>query len=347
MTVQETRTATASKAVDHLRRTQKAQDDAELTRISAENERLAQRFAGEKQKIVSMEIDQKLKDRAAAHRLPEDASREERQRRHAQQMAYAAEIGVDLAALNRMRADFGAQARKINALPYQGDFALSMLPGSRQEPELATAKRNYNGSWDPGWQTLATNASKFSVWNADTYFDTVTNRAGSHIRFRQRETDDYDTATMWWRNGYMVLYTPATLRHLVIDVALVPQISRFFIDTDNEPGSSSCTVQLHQSIRVEVYSDWSDAVPQEITVGQLSYTGTSNPEAWIDSQAFQPWSQWNARVTTQRQYAAGNTLAIFVSEMNYASGVKLDDTRLTAGVNAAWYLDNIVVSPLW
>ncbi|MBW8482155.1 hypothetical protein [Actinomadura parmotrematis] len=340
-----TETTVPPEAIEHLREVQAAQDRADAERTAKAGALVAARFAAERRHIVPPEIDAALAESAAARRLPEDAPIEDRLARYAAQRARAAELGVDLVALDRLRAAFAAEAERAAAPQTAGALDLARRPGERRAPVPSDAKVDYNGSWDPGPTWYSTDQSNFSVWNADTYFDTVTNRAGNHIQFRQRATDDNDSCAMSWRNGYMVLYTPPALRNLIIDVDLVPQISRFFVDTDNEPGSSACNVQLHQLLHVEVYSSWADAVPQETTAGILSSTGTSNPEAWIDSEAFPPWSLWTGTVTTQRSYPPGHTLAIFVAIRNQASGIKLDDTRLTAGVNAAWYMDAINVRP--
>lgn len=334
-----------AEAIARLRDAQAKRDAAQDATIVAAGEEVAARFVAQHRRIVVPEVQEKLRLRGAELRLPGDASLEAKTRRLAAQRAYAAELGVDLAALDRMRADFAAQTEVVSALGRTGGIELTWK-GQSEDTERASAKRNYDGWWDPGYSWSSSRPGDFAIWNADTYFDPITNRAGSHIRFRQRETGDKTTCSMSWRNGYMVLYTPSISGNVVVDIDLACQISKFFIDTDNEPGSSACSVQLTQSVQIEFYNSWADDFPVETRVEHITATGTSNPENWQDFTAVPAWKLLHARMPSFKSYQAGHQLAIFVSIRNQATGIKLDDTRLTAGVNAAYYLDDTVVSRL-
>lgn len=338
-------TSIPAEAIARLQDAQMERDKAQAQRIVAAGEEVAARFRAEQRRIVVPEVQEKLRLRGAELRLPEDAGLKAKTRRLAAQRAFAAELGVDLVALDRMQADFAAQAEAVSALERTGGVELT-LKGQSEDTDRASAKRNYDGWWDPGYAWSSSRPGDFAIWNADTYFDPVTNRAGNHIRFRQRETGDKTTCSMIWRNGYMVLYTLSGSGPIVVDIDLTCQISKFFIDTDNEPGSSACNVQLTQSVQIEFYNSWADAVPVETRVEHITATGTSNPENWQDSTAVPAWKLLHARIPSFKSYQAGAQLAIFVSIRNQASGIKLDDTRLTAGVNAAYYLDDIIVSRL-
>lgn len=254
-------TAIPPEALERIRRTQGERDAAEVERGVTAYKPLVARFTAEQRKIVPVELDEKLKVHVAKNRLPEDASVEDRRGRAEAQRKYAAELGIDLAALDRMRQDFATQAVKLGTLPDLGDIEVTDLADGRRP---TTDARVYNGSWDPGPTWSSTKPGSFAVWNADSYFDPATNRAGSHIRFRQRETDDNTIVSMAWRNGYMVLHTPSSTSRVRMEVDLTKEFSRYFIDTDNEPGNSSCNVLLQQAVRVEIYSSWADEIPQEI-----------------------------------------------------------------------------------
>ncbi|MGK5558117.1 hypothetical protein ACSNOI_41585 [Actinomadura kijaniata] len=340
-----TDTGIPAEAIEHLRAVQAERDAAQNERFVAAGEQVAARFAAEQRKIVTPEAQERLRRRGSELRLPENAGLDAKNRRAAAMRAYATELGVDLVALDRMRADFAEQARALNELERTGGVELTWR-GQGEDTERTSDKRNYDGWWDPGYSWSSSRPGDFAIWNADSYFDPVTNRTGSHIRYRQRETGDKTTCSMSWRNGYMVLYTPSVTGGVVVDIDLACQISRFFIDTDNEPGSSACDVSLTQSVQIEFYHSWADAVPVETRIEHIAVTGTSNPENWQDYVAVPAWKLLHARIPSFKTYQAGHQLAIFVSTRNQATGIKLDDTRLTAGVNAAYYVDDIVVSRL-
>ncbi|MFG2001781.1 hypothetical protein ACGFNU_21785 [Spirillospora sp. NPDC048911] len=335
-------------ALDHMRETMAARDAAQAERIVAAGQAVVERFEAERLKIVPAELQKRLRAHAAEHRLAEDADLEARLRRSARQRAYMAEIGVDLVALDRMRADFAEQAGAVAALPGMGDAEVSIVPGEGRALEEGDASLvAYDGNWDPGPAWGSSRPGDFAVWNQESFWAPTINRAGSHIRFRQRETGDNSWAWMSWRNGYMRLFTLPAARPLVVDVDVTCEHSRFFIDTDDEPGGSGCRVELSQSVQVEVYSNWADSVPQETVSGLLASTGTTSTENWQDFEAVPAWSKRKVRVNSQKTYAGGQQVAVFASIMNFANGARLNDTRLTAGVDAAWIIDNITVRPVF
>jgi hypothetical protein len=347
MTTQEAPTKIPPEAIERLQRAQAERNQAETKRICTEGEKVTDRFRGEWLRIVPVELYEKLKARAAERRLPEDASPQEQRRRWEEQRAYATELGVDLAALDRMRAAFSTEVAKITGRSDIQKCELTRLPDKVDAASVPLgAKREYNGWWDPGWSWYSSRPQDFAVWNADSYFDPVTNRSGNYIKFRQRETGDNTVASMLWHNGYMVFYTPPKQAGMTIEVDITCQISRFFVDTDNEPGVSHCDVEVAQDLYVEVYNSWADTDPMQITSGGLTWWNTTDPEDWApEGDQFPQWSTWRAKVNTWQVCPPGKPLAFYFAIRNRAHGFKLDDTRLTAGVNAAWYFDDVRIYP--
>jgi hypothetical protein len=62
----------------------------------------------------------------------------------------------------------------------------------------------FDGWWDGGISWHSSRPSKFAVWNAESI--TIRPAAGSNIKFRQSETDNFDDAYMTSHGGYMRLF---------------------------------------------------------------------------------------------------------------------------------------------
>lgn len=337
-------TAVPADVADRMRNALAEQHRAEQEKHNAEITALQRRFAAQRALIVPRELDEKLRAHAAAKRLPEDASVEDRRRRFAAQTRYATEIGVDTAALTRWREDFGREAQRLAVPPHlSSENTVVDSTGEALKPSGLV----FNGSWDPGYSAWSSHSSQFAIWNAQSYFDPANARAGSNIKFRQRETDDSDNAGMQWPNGYMVLYTMPRTGRLQIRVDMTCDFSRHFIDCDNEPGNSSCKVQAFQAVYASIYNDWSDEVPVMNTSGiVLEDDYSTDEEEWID------WSPIPAGASrtvylhsaTTPSLPVGFDFAIWVAQLNYAEAIKLNDTRATIGVNASWVINNITVT---
>lgn len=205
-------------------------------------------------------------------------SKEERIRRRASNRAYAADLGVDLAALARLGADFRQRFQELHKsrLVIHSDNRVVTLPDQQESAPKRAA--GWAGTWDPGYEYYTSHASQFAIWNAGSYYNPASSRTGSNIRFRQRETDNFDNAWLNWRNGYMVFYTMPTTAHIMVTVTLTYMFSHHFIDTDNEPGDSECQVMVGQWVGAEIFSDWSDGLPQEYvpSSAHLAYDYTAH-----------------------------------------------------------------------
>lgn len=322
-----------------MRQARDARDEAERARITAAAQPVLERFRAEQSKLVTPDVQRRLREHAAGLRLPDDAGVEERRRRAATQRAYAAQLGVDLVALDRMRADFGRQCDAI--LP----GASPPAPASRAPQADALQAVNWNGWWDAGFYWYSSHASQFALWDTVSYHNLGTSRAGSHIRFRQRETDDSDIAYLTSHNGFMIWYTPFVTDGIVLEMDLRCHVSRYFIDTDNEPGNSSCHVKVQQWLVAEWYRSWSDASPIEHVDGFLENPRSSTDlEEWVDEQMTPPGSlRTNMRVFSGRKYPPGQPVAIYIGVSNRANAFSLNDTRCTLGVDGGWYIERLTI----
>lgn len=340
------RAGVPSDAVDRIRTAQRLRAEAETARIRTETQALRDHFLAEKLTLIPADVDRRLRERAAANRLPEGASQEERRRLRAAQLDHAVELGVDLAAMDRMRADFGRRAKAIRARNVPGEVEVIALP-DREIPAVAPLSTAWDGSWDQGSQAWSSRGSQFAIHNAQSYFDPQSGRAGSHIRFRQRQTGDDDSAGMSWTNGYMVLYTPPRTAQLLIDIYLTCAFSRHFIDTDNEPGNSGCHVSVNQNVVAEIYRSWSHPAPEEhVYPAELADDDTIDLEEWIDHSPIGPGATRKVTLRTDTVFQAGSTIAVYVGLLNEANADYLNDTRVTAGVDAAWHFFSIEPRPL-
>lgn len=341
-----TTTAVPADVAGRMRNALAEQHRAEQEQRNDETTAVQRRFAVQRASIVPRHLDEELRARAAATRLPEDASVEDRRRRAADQTRYASEIGVDTAALARWRESFGREARRLAVPPHLSseNRVVESSAGALEPLSLS-----FHGSWDPGSSWYSSHSSQFAIWNALSYFDPANARAGSDIKFRQRETDDSDNARLQWANGYMVLYTMPRTGRLEIKVDMTCDFSRHFIDTDNEPGNSSCSVVAFQGVYASIFNDWSDEFPVMNTTGAaLADDGTTDLEEWID---YSPIPAGASRTVylhsaTTPSLPVGFDFAIWVAQENYAEAIKLNDTRATVGVNASWVINNITVRTL-
>jgi hypothetical protein len=328
------------------------QDAVRARRLADEQARdagaaaLLQEFARTRTAIITPEVDDRLRAHAAGARLPEGAGTEERRRRNAQQRRYAAELGVDLGALDRWREDFGRRSAALLAAPHAVAENRVVEAPEAGAAVAGTAGLTWNGYWDPGYWWSSTDASDFSIWNAQSHFDPAAGRVGSHVRFRQRESDDHDTAQLGWANGYMVIFKMPRTGRLQVEVSLRCDFSHHFIDTDNEPGNSSCSVYAGQYLQADIYNDWSDSTPVMATSQhQLAVNATTKLEEWVDGAPVQPGAHRTVYLHSPSSVnlPVDFDFAIWVAESNIAHAVKLNDTRATVGVNASWVINDITV----
>jgi hypothetical protein len=339
-------TTVPADVADRMRNALAEQHRAEQEKRNAEVTALQRRFTRQRAAIVSRELDEKLRAHAAANRLPEDAPIEDRRRRAADQARYATEIGVDTAALARWRGDFRREARRLAVPPHlSSENTATDSTGEALQPRGLA----FNGSWDPGYTSYSSHPSQFAIWNAQSYFDPASARAGSHIRFRQRETDDDDEAWMQWPNGYMVLYTMPRTARLQIRVDMTCDFSFHHVDNDNEPGTSSCSVVAWQGVFGHIYNDWSDAEPVMHTSGaELALDSTTDESENIDVAPIPAGASRTVYLhsPTTPSLPVGFDFAIWVAQVNVANAIHLDDTRSTVGVNASWVINNISVTTI-
>jgi hypothetical protein len=343
MSIETERTGLPTDAEERVRRAQAARDEERRTRATSALAKLHERYRAERSRLISPELARRLREYADTHRLPPDAkpSIEERARRRAAENAFAAEQGLDLAALNRLQDDFHRQGELLTAPTPAHDSEVSELPAS-ERPRLARAA-GFAGWWDPGYTLYTTRPNHTEVWNAESYFQTQYGRSGSHMRYRLRKSDDSDSVDMQWRNGFMVPYTPPVNGYLWIDLYLTHVFCNLFIDTDNAPGWSYAGVYAWQYGSAEIYWNWSDDEPADLRLSaQVAHVNTKKLEDWIDVWPVAAGYRQRVRLYSNVWFPAGHTLAVF-GTTHQRLFAHVDDERVTSAVNAAAYVDEIRV----
>ncbi len=343
MTLQTDKTGVPADVVERVRKAQQARDRADKDRMAKASIALRERYRAERSKVVPAEVEAKLATFASAWRAKHGATlnHEEQARRRAEELAFAAEQGVDVAALARLTDDFATRFGTVMLPRVATDSEVTELPAGQASAEQRVG--GWNGEWDPGYEYWTTNAGHTSIWNAESYWLPSHSRVGSNIRYRSTKTDDSDDVSLKWRNGYMVLYTPPRTARLFVDIFLTCLLNHFFVDTDDEPGTSSCNVRVGQYASAEIYSNWADELPVgTVSSSTLAQNGTTSTERWLDYSPVAPAARRHVRVYSSAAFPAGFPVAVFASERNEAVSW-LNDTRVTAGVNAAWVMDDVRV----
>jgi len=325
------------------RRRVKARLAAEEAATKNQLEALNAGYRRERARLIPAETQRRLAAFSAANPLPSEARHDAtaRGQRRAVTRAYARELGVDLAAVDRLRTD---TVNRFAAIVNPSQSSRSEIRDLPDEPAVPRSQlfTGWNSYWDTG--AYYTSRSSSTYWDHDTsYFDAAASRTGAHVRFRLRRTDSNDTAWRYRDNGFMVYYTMPTTAVLRIEMDLIASFGNYFIDTDDEFGVSHCHVHVGEYAIADVYWDWwNDTLPASHSEGAMMYGYSVVSEYWLDTNPFPPGRRRTAILYTNVVFPAGYTVAVFAATRAkpYAW---LDDVSVTAGVNAAWYVRDIRV----
>ena len=307
---------------------------------------LRERYRAGRMKLISMEIDQKLKEYSVAHRLSEPAKYDiaERSRVRAATTAYARELGVDLGAMSRLWEETCRELENIVATPRSGESTI--MESVERQPMAEASSQTFfppwHGSWDQGFWSSTTDPSS-TTWTSQSYWE-WDKRVGSFLGFKRGSADNDDGAYIAHSSGVLVQFTMPRTGSLKVTAGLTRAFGKHFIDTDDEAGWSLCNVQVKESVVAEVYWDWNDWTADSHVEGLLAHTWTVSSEAWRDTTpipagAFRVANLHDKNVV----FPAGQTVVIYagIKEEVYAW---VDDVRVRANANAAWYPNWVAVT---
>lgn len=334
--------------VERVREVRRLRQEEEKARISRELEAVKERFRAERAALIPSDVERKLREYRAAHRPadPRAVTEEDRPRLRSEYYAHAMSLGVDIPAVRRMQADFGAAVDAVTAVRQDGSAEVSEWFPREAEPEAATAAAlGYDGSWDEGQFFYTTRPNRTTIHKAQTYFDHVS-KVGSHVRVSMWDTDNHDAAVLSWTNGYMRLFTMPFTGFVRAEMFLRGIHSKHYIDTDDEWGSSSCTVRASQYAIGEIYWDWSSPLPVSyLNTTLISQSWTKQEEKVINETPYLTGLGVNRHVMMHSYVwlPAGHTFAVYVGLMNEGN-MKLNDVGATVGVDAAWRLHDLRVT---
>jgi hypothetical protein len=338
--VTEPRTAAGvpADAMDRIRRARAARDEAERARVTAALAELRLEHVRDAAAILPPEIRQKLRDGTGP--LPPEARRDQdaRARLRAATRQLAADLGVDVAALDRLRSSTRARFAAILAPPAPARGQVRDLP---EQADLAPQTFTSWGGWDAGYWSGST-SSNVQWDHNDSYYDLGSSRTGGHVRFRLRKTDSDDTVFLQRDNGFLVNYTMPATAPLRVEVDMTSAFGNHFVDTDDEWGTSDCWVETREDVLVDIYWDWNDWTPDSHSEGFITWSYTADTEHWIDGYPFPPGRRRTAILYPNAAFPAGHTVLVYVA-MRPKAYAWLNDVSVTAGVNAAWYVTQIRV----
>jgi hypothetical protein len=141
----------------------------------------------------------------------------------------------------------------------------------------------------------------------------------------------------------LVQFTMPRTASLEVSFGLTRAFGNHFIDTDDEVGWSYCNVQIKESAVAEVYWDWNDWSADSHVERPLANSGTISSEKWIDTNpipagAFRSANLYNPNIV----FPSGQTVVVYVGTQEHVYAW-VDDVRVRASANAAWYINWITL----
>jgi hypothetical protein len=324
---------------ERLRAAHAERQAAAETRTENELKALSARYRSERATMIPEDTGRALREYADRHRLPEIGRKDqaERERFRLSNLAHAQELGVDLGALGRLRAEHRRRFERIVTGARTGQGEVSE-PAS-EHPIVTAATQTFfkpwHGSWDQGSWSSTTDPGS-TTWTNTSYWE-AHNRVGANIGFNRRPSDNDDGASITHSSGNMVEFVMPRTGGLEIGIGLTRAFGNHFIDTDDEFGPSSCDVWTTESAVAEVYWDWNDWTADSHVERALAQVHASSPEQWVDTNPVPPNTFRSASLYDPSVvFPAGHAVVVYagVQESVWAH---VDDVSVRASVNSAWY----------
>lgn len=303
--------------------------------------RIAREHATRRTALLGADNEARLRAYVATHRTGGPATNErDSEERRAASMVFARDLGIDIAALQRLDAEFSDRIAAVVERPTSSPESSAAVA----EPAPTSAVYTSWGSWDTGSQVKFWGCTGKKVVS-QSYLNPAISQTGGHNALKVIDPGDIAGTWSWRENGFLVDYTPPASGRLIVTAYLQCVIDDHFISTWDEWGWSSFKGQTREFGVVETYSNWDDySADDEFHTTFVHGLSTKAIDGGSGIVQMAPQGQARAWAAVSGKTVAGGVpMLIYVATAQRAHAT-CNDVETFIGVNSAWRVNKIVIN---